>query len=119
MELDFRFIANVVTLCITHRINVCYFGFIIFSRNYLFNKGGIMKFWLGLVLVIVGAVLGVYVGLYLMFVKGIIQIVNSINPLVPAGIAWGIVKVIFANLVGGLIAFICLIPGLAMMDVVD
>ena len=40
-----------------------------------------MKKIIGILIAIVGIALGIYVGVWLMFVGGIVQIVNSINPI--------------------------------------
>jgi len=61
-----------------------------------------MKKVIGILIAIVGIALGIYVGVWLMFVGGIVQIINSINGL---GIALGIARIIFCE-VGGLIAWL-------------
>lgn len=61
-----------------------------------------MKKIIGILITIVGIALGIYVGVWLMFVGGIVQIVNSINPLNGLGIALGIARIIFCE-VGGLL----------------
>ena len=53
-----------------------------------------MKILIGLVLVVLGIVLGLYVGGYLMFICGIIQLISSISPLNPGGIGWGIGRIV-------------------------
>lgn len=64
-----------------------------------------MKKVIGILIAIVGISLGIYVGVWLMFVGGIVQIVNSINPLNGLGIALGIVRIVFCE-VGVLIAWL-------------
>nr|DAN92111.1 MAG TPA: hypothetical protein [Caudoviricetes sp.] len=64
-----------------------------------------MKKVIGILIAIVGIALGIYVGVWLMFVGGIVQIVNSINPLNGLGIALGIVRIVFCE-VGVLIAWL-------------
>ncbi len=60
-----------------------------------------MKTVIGLVLMIVGVVLGIYLGIWVMFIGGIIQIAKSIQPEVIAmGIAWGIIRIFLASFVG-------------------
>lgn len=54
-----------------------------------------MKKVIGILIAIVGIALGIYVGVWLMFIGGIVQIVNSINPLNGLGIALGIARIIF------------------------
>ena len=48
-----------------------------------------MKKIIGILIAIAGIALGIYVGVWLMFIGGIVQIVNSINPLNGLGIALG------------------------------
>ena len=62
-----------------------------------------MKKIIGILIAIAGIALGIYVGVWLMFVGGIIQIFNSINPVNGLGIALGITRIVFCE-VGGLIA---------------
>ena len=64
-----------------------------------------MKKIIGILIAIVGIALGIYVGVWLMFVGGIVQIVNSINPINGLGIALGIARIVFCE-VGGLIAWL-------------
>ena len=46
-----------------------------------------MKKIIGILIAIAGIALGIYVGVWLMFIGGIVQIVNSINPVNGLGIA--------------------------------
>ena len=64
-----------------------------------------MKKVLGIIFAILGIAGGIYVGFWLMFVGGISQIINSINPVNGLGIAIGIAKIIFCE-IGGIIAWI-------------
>lgn len=64
-----------------------------------------MKKIIGILIATVGIALGIYVGVWLMFVGGIVQIINSINPTNGLGIALGIVRIVFCE-VGGLIAWL-------------
>lgn len=72
-----------------------------------------MKKIIGILIAIVGIVLGIYVGIWLMLVGGIIQIVNSINPINGLGIALGILRIIFCE-VGGFIAWLGIAIGSAI-----
>ena len=60
------------------------------------------------ILRLIGILLGAYVGIYVLFVKGIIDIVNAIkaNPINTSMLTWGIVKSLNAAPVGWLIFFI-------------
>lgn len=76
-----------------------------------------MKLIFGILLVVLGIALGIYVGVWLMFVGGIVQIVKSIQAGIPDAtvIAWGIVKIIFAGVVGGVSGLLCIAPGAVMI----
>lgn len=69
-----------------------------------------MRKILGIIIAIIGIALGIYVGFWLMFVGGITQIINSINPVNGLGIALGIAKIIFCE-IGGLIAWLGIVIG--------
>ena len=69
-----------------------------------------MKKIIGILIVIVGIALGIYVGAWLMFIGGIMQIVNSINPVNVLGIALGIARIVFCE-IGGLIANLGVVIG--------
>ena len=70
-----------------------------------------MKKIIGIIIAILGIALGIYVGFWLMFVGGISQIINSINPLNGFGIAIGIARIVFCE-IGGLIAWLGIAIGL-------
>lgn len=72
-----------------------------------------MRKILGIIIAIIGIALGIYVGFWLMFVGGITQIINSINPVNGLGIALGIAKIIFCE-IGGLIAWLGIAIGSAI-----
>ncbi len=59
-----------------------------------------MRKILQVLIVIATIILGLYVGIWLMFVGGIIQIVNAINPLNGLEIAIGVCKIIFCEVAG-------------------
>lgn len=64
-----------------------------------------MKKTIGIIIAILGIAGGIYVGFWLMFVGGISQIINSINPVNGLGIAIGIAKVVFCE-IGAFIAWL-------------
>ena len=72
-----------------------------------------MKKIIGILIAIVGIALGIYVGAWLMFIGGITQIVNSINPVNGLGIALGIARIVFCE-IGGFIAWL----GVAIVSVI-
>ena len=64
-----------------------------------------MKKFLKIFIIVVTVGLGIYVGLWLMFIGGIVDIVNAINPLNGLQIALGICKIVFCE-VGALFPMI-------------
>lgn len=53
------------------------------------------------ILIIVGSIIGgLYIGIWLMFVGGIIQITNNINPADGFQIAIGICRIVFCEIAG-------------------
>lgn len=77
-----------------------------------------MRTFFAVFLIFAGFVLGVYVGLWLMFVGGIIAIVNAVqaDPVNGSAIAWGIVRIVFASTAGGIVAVFLIQLGLKFWD---
>jgi len=75
-----------------------------------------MKKILGMALILTGIALGVYFGLWVMFIGGIVQIINALSPLEAMSIAFGVVKIIFASLIGWICAIFPLGIGLSLLD---
>ena len=75
-----------------------------------------MKELIGVLLIICGIVLGVYLGVFVMFIGGIFQILHSISPFIANGVGYGILKIIFASFVGSISALVLIIPGKALLD---
>lgn len=71
----------------------------------------------GVLLIVAGVAFGVYVGLWLMFIGGIVQIIDAVKatPVDGLDIAIGIVKIIFAGAAGGISAVVAILPGAAML----
>lgn len=59
-----------------------------------------MKKFLQVAIVIASILLGLYIGIYLMLIGGIVQIVNGINPLNGLEIAIGVCRIIFCEIAG-------------------
>ena len=61
-----------------------------------------MKEFLGVVLIIAGVMLGLWLGLWVMFVGGIVQILNAVKatPIESMGIAVGILRIVCSGTVG-------------------
>ena len=78
------------------------------------STNSIIAFMVGLLMILSGIFLGLYIGVWLCFVGGIVQIINEIKS--PEGvnalaIALGIVKIFFASPIGWLSATMLFIPG--------
>lgn len=54
----------------------------------------------GILIIIAGAILGAYLGLWVCFIGGIVQVVESISPVNGFGIAFGILRFCCSALVG-------------------
>ena len=80
------------------------------------KRGGNMKV-LGVVLVLLGAGVGLYVGGYLCFIGGIIQIIQAVRAeeFVASQVAWGVGRVMGAGLVGGLCTLAPVAAGMALL----
>jgi hypothetical protein len=76
-----------------------------------------MKPLIGLLLVLSGIVLGIYVGVVLCLVGGIVQVIEGAKatPVEAWSIAWGIARFLCAGLAGWLAAMILILPGAAMI----
>jgi hypothetical protein len=61
-----------------------------------------MKAILGIIVIVGGIALGIYLGLWVCFVGGIIGFIDAVkaNPVDAYGVAWSIVRVLFAGFVG-------------------
>lgn len=76
-----------------------------------------MKMILGLALIALGLFLGIYVGVYLMLIGGIIQIVEGIKatPIVSWDIAIGVIRFMFAGAVGWIAGFLPAAFGIGLL----
>lgn len=76
-----------------------------------------MKSIIGLLLVAAGIVLGLYVGVWLMFIGGIVQIIQAVKApeIVAMTVAIGVAKIVFAGISGGLSAIVLILPGYSML----
>ena len=76
-----------------------------------------MKTLIGILFCITGVVVGVYVGFYLLFIRGITQLIQGITPVVNAtNIAWGIGKILVASPVGVVITMALIGMGSAIAN---
>lgn len=76
-----------------------------------------MKAFLGIVLIIAGAALAAYVGVWLCLIGGIVQVIEGIkaNPVDAMDIAIGVARFLCTGLAGGLTALVAIFPGYAML----
>ena len=72
---------------------------------------------LGLILIVSGVLIGLYVGLWVMFVGGIIQVIQNVTPTISAiGIALGILRIMCSSAIGWLCFVILISLGKNMLD---
>lgn len=76
-----------------------------------------MKVIIGLLLMLSGIIIGLYVGLWWAFIGGIIQIIEQIRAenLDVTIVAWGIVKVFFAGTLGWFTGVLFFVAGSMFM----
>ena len=76
-----------------------------------------MKKLLGVILIVCGILFAAYVGVWICFVGGIVQVIEAIRAvtLVPVDVAIGILKVICSGLAFSLTAFCFVIPGMSLL----
>lgn len=71
----------------------------------------------GIILIIIGIIVGLYIGLWVLFIGGIIQIVEAIRAeyFIPMDLGIGVVKMVLASTCGGLAGYAFIIPGYLML----
>jgi hypothetical protein len=76
-----------------------------------------IKVILGLIMIIAGVIIGVYIGVWLMFIKGLVQIIEGAKhePVNAMWIALGIFRVIASSFVGWLSSILLMIPGFVIL----
>lgn len=76
-----------------------------------------MNALIGLLLIIAGVALGLYVGVWVCFIGGVVQIVEAVKatPVEAVGIAVGILRIFFAGAAGFLSAIALVLPGFGML----
>jgi len=77
-----------------------------------------MKIVIGILLMIAGAIGGLYIGGWLMFIQSILGVCQAFDSHTLTGtlIGWVVIKCLFASFVGGLIFWIGVILGNAIID---
>lgn len=77
---------------------------------------------LGLIMILAGIVLGLYVGVWVCFIGGILDIVHVCVAIFNHAafsyltIGWGILKIVLASIAGFVSAMMLMVPGIAMID---
>ena len=76
-----------------------------------------MKEICGVILMVVGVALAAYVGVWVCFIGGIVDVIEAIRAetLIAMDVAVGVAKVIFAGLLGALAGMVPLVLGRAML----
>lgn len=77
-----------------------------------------MKFLIGLGLCVSGLIVGAYVGIWVCFIGGIVDVISQIRAehLSPLAIAVGVAKVFFAGVAGYISAACLILPGYFMIQ---
>jgi len=76
-----------------------------------------MKTWIGIIICLLSIVLGLYLGVWVMLIGGIIQLIQSVTPIIIAqGIAFGLVKIMLSGAVGWLTFIVGFGIGQALLD---
>ncbi len=78
-----------------------------------------MRQIVGVLMILGGIAFGLYVGLWVCFIGGIVQFINEIKSpeaVVAMNIAWSITRIVFAGLFGWLAGLLFILPGLAMVE---
>lgn len=73
---------------------------------------------LGIIIIIISILLALYLGLWVMFIGGIMAIAKAwdTSALTATFVAWNIIKVLLAGPIGGIIVYIGALTGFFLMD---
>lgn len=76
-----------------------------------------MKSIIGVLMVVTGIVLGLWAGVVWAFVGGIVDIINEIkaDDINALAMAIGVVKIVFASLIGWVCAIVLMFPGFVLL----
>lgn len=76
-----------------------------------------MKSIAGIIMIALGAAFGIYIGVWLCFIGGIVDVIQAIRSetLIAMDVAIGVAKVVFAGVFGWVSALILMVPGIAML----
>lgn len=70
----------------------------------------------GLLLIVAGVGIGVYAGLVLAFIGGIVDVIQAVRAvdLDATAVAFGVLKILFAGFIGAVSSFIFVFPGFSI-----
>ena len=74
-----------------------------------------MRNFFGMIMILAGVALGLYMGLWICMIGGIVDMVNNF-PHDVVGVLWGAVKFFFSGLAGYASAFLLIAPGAVMLE---
>jgi len=76
-----------------------------------------MRGLIGILFIVGGILLGLWLGLWVCFIGGIVQIVEACkaDPVSAFGIAFGVVRILIASLVGWITFLVCAVIGAACL----
>ena len=76
---------------------------------------------LGILLIIAGVCLGLYLGVWVMLIGGIIQVVHGVtsDPVSAKDIAFGIARFVLAGVTGVITFYVCAVIGALTMSIDD
>ena len=77
-----------------------------------------MKVIIAILMILGGFTLGLWLGVWVLFIGGVVDIIEQIKApnLDSMIIAWGLVKIVFASIVGWVSALLLIIPAFAMLE---
>ncbi len=76
----------------------------------------------GILMILAGIAFGIYVGVAVCFVGGIVDIINQIksdSPVDALTVVWAIVKIFFAAPIGYISAALLILPGLGLLGLME
>lgn len=73
--------------------------------------------FLGVIMIVAGIVLGLYTGVWLCFIGGIVDVIQQVraDQLSAVAVAVGVAKVVFSGLAGLISACLLILPGYALI----
>ena len=82
------------------------------------NATSMARGFVGVILIVAGISLAVYVGVWWAFIGGIVQAIDGVKatPTDAWEIAYGIVRIVFAGFLGTITAVVAVFPGWAMLQ---